>query len=472
MYDSPMGTRSRTRKFLTFLSMALPFILPALVLAFWLAGRCGGQDTEPLHIMASMDPDGGHTTTFSTILADGADAVWTCSAGTFLETGTSEAGGRTVTWQPEADLEDSVMVVITTPSLSDTVRFLPIVPETIPGVTVSAAYHLALLERSRSVQLPPGGYVAAASGEGLRCYDGLVILIVQTAGVPRTAYGMLPGDSLGISLPLGGTVTAVGIDNVDEALDNAGIIHVTFLLTDSMTTALPDPVALDATMTEDGPINLDGEAEITAIRPEVTSLSDALPLPVVFLSTSAGPRIAALIPGVSSIAAGPSDAGSSQLPEYAPVDVLLMSGTPPADMVNSAGLRIAGRTPGTTLEHAPSGIYFTAGDPGAWKAAFTLSRAGLGDLKPVLTMLTVREDEAGAFSTWLADLDPASTAVTAVVVESEASVARGAAWIRSYSIYAAGDAASTGLPSGFTGDSLPGVPARRGGEAYSVVVIP
>jgi hypothetical protein len=452
--------------------MALPFILPALVLAFWLAGRCGGQDAEPLHIMASMDPDGGYTTTFSTILADGADAVWTCSAGTFLETGTSEAAGRTVTWQPEADLADSVMVVITTPSVSDTVRFLPVVPETIPGVTVSAAYHLALLERSRSVQLPPGGYVAAASGEGLRCYDGLVILVVQTAGNPRRAYGMLPGDSLSLSLPLGGTVTAVGIDDVDDALDNAGIIHVTFLLTDSLTAQEPFSPALSPGSPLDDTTGMDVEPETHVTQPEVHSRSVALPWPVVFRSTSAGPRIAALIPGVSSVAAGHDDAVSSQLPDYAPVDILLMSGTPPADMTGSAEIRIAGRTPGTAMENAPSGIYFTAGDPGAWKAAFTLSRAGLGDLKPVLTMLTVREDAAVDFSTWLGALDPASAAVTSVVVESEASVARGAAWIRGYALYAAGDATSTALSSGFTGDSLPGVPALRGGAAYSVVVVP
>jgi hypothetical protein len=452
--------------------MALPFILPALVLAFWLAGRCGGQDAEPLHIMASMDPDGGHTTTFSTILADGADAVWTCSAGTFLETGTSEAAGRTVTWQPEADLEDSVMVVITTPTLSDTVRFLPIVPETTPNVTVSAAYHLALLERSRSLQLPPGAYIAAASGEGLRNYDGLVILIVQMAGVQRTAYGMLPGDSLGISLPLGGTVTAVGIDNVDDALDNAGIIHVTFLLTDSLATPETHPPAVSVTPPETDTTGMDVESETPATQPEVPSRSAALPWPVVYRGMPAGPRIAALIPGFSSIDAEPADAGSSRLPDYPPVNVLMMSGTPPADMLNSAGLRFAGRTPGTSMEHAPSGIYFTAGDPGAWKAAFTLSRAGLGGMKPVLTLITVREDAAGAFSTWLGALDPASAASTAVLVESQASVARGAAWIRSYSMYAAGDAASTGLPSGFTGDSLPGVPALRGGTAYSVVVIP
>jgi|GEM_PF-454790 len=377
MYDSPMGTRSRTRKFLTFLSMALPFILPALVLAFWLAGRCGGQDAEPLHIMASMDPDGGHTTTFSTILSDGADAVWTCSVGTFLETGTSEAAGRTVTWQPESDTEDSVMVIITTPTVSDTVRFLPAVPETTPNVTVSAAYHLALLERSRSVQLPPGAYTAAASGEGLRNYDGLVVLIVQMAGVPRTACGMLPGDSLEISLPLGGTVTAVGIDNVDDALDNAGIIHVTFLLTDSIAAPGTPPPSVGATVPQIDTTGIDRESEAPATQPEVPSRSAALPWPAVFRSTSAGPRIAALIPGVSSIADGTADDGSSQLPDYPPVNILMMSGTPPADMVDSAGLRIAGRTPGTSMENAPSGIYFTAGDPGAWKAAFMLSRAGL-----------------------------------------------------------------------------------------------
>ena len=208
--------------------MVLPFALPALVLTVWLTGQCGGEETEPLHILASIDPDGGHTTVFSTIITDGNEAVWTCSAGAFLETGDSRATGRTVTWQPETEQEDSVVVIITTPTVSDTVKFLPSIPDMTPMLTVSAAYHLALLERSRTLQLPPGNYMVVAEGEGLRNYDGLTVLIVESPEVPRSAFGILPGDTAEVSLPLGGVVTATGLDTMEGALDNAGTVHITF----------------------------------------------------------------------------------------------------------------------------------------------------------------------------------------------------------------------------------------------------
>jgi len=456
-----MKTRRRLRRFLTFLSMALPFVLPALVLAVWLAGRCDGQDAEPLYIVASMDPDGGHTTTFSTIITDGAEAVWTCSEGTFLETGTSEAPGRTVTWQPESGSEDSVTVIITTPSVSDTVRFLPVVPETVPNVTVSAAYHLALLERARSVQLPPGTYRTECTGEGLRNYDGLVILVVQTAGMPRTAHGMLPGDTLEIELPLGGTVTATGIDQVDAALDNAGIVHVTFF-----------PTGAPAGWEEPPPPDLPGED--VASQPPSESPADGLPArsPVLLPTLPPrGPRLMGLLPvGTSSGETGDSPPAASAGPAVA--GLLMMDGSLPEEWTEPADVRIAGRTPGSATENALPGIYFVAGDPAAWRTASALSRAGLGEPRPVLTLLTVRADAADAFSRWLGDLDPAAASRTAVIVETPESVANGAGWIRAYALYAAGDASASTLRSGFTGDSLPGLPASRRDGVYSVVLVP
>ncbi len=209
-------------------SLILPFALPTFVLVVWLAGQCGGQVTEPLHIIASIDPDGGRTTSFSTILTDGNEAIWTCSAGTFLETGVSQASGRSVTWQPASDIADSITVIITTPSVTDTVIFLSAIPDLAPVLTVSAAYHLALLERARTIQLPPGNYTVAAAGEGLRNYDGLTVLIIQRPELPRNAIGILPGDTLEVSLPLGGVVTATGLDTMEGALDNSGTVHVTF----------------------------------------------------------------------------------------------------------------------------------------------------------------------------------------------------------------------------------------------------
>lgn len=222
--------KKRTKRLLKVLSLILPFALPAGVFVFWIAEQCQGQEGDPLHIVASMDPDGGRTTTFSTILPDGNEAFWECSDGTFIETGDVSAAGRTVTWQPRPDLEDSVQIIITTPSISDTVRFLPVIPDIIPSLTVSAAYHLAILERARSIQMAPGSYRAIATPDALRGYDGLVILIVKTQQEKRDAFTMLPGDTLEILLPLGGSIQAAGLDEMEDAMDNSGNVQILFEL--------------------------------------------------------------------------------------------------------------------------------------------------------------------------------------------------------------------------------------------------
>jgi hypothetical protein len=221
--------KKRTKRLLKALSLILPFVLPAGVFVLWLSDQCRGQDGDPLHIVASMDPDGGRTTTFSTILTDGNEAVWECSDGTFIETGNVTASGRTVTWQPRPGLEDSVQIVITTTAISDTVRFLPVIPDIIPSLTVSAAYHLAILERARSIQMAPGIYRAISMPDALREYDGLVVLIVKTQqDNNRKAFCMLPGDTVEIFLPLGGTVQAAGLDEMEDAIDNSGNVQIIF----------------------------------------------------------------------------------------------------------------------------------------------------------------------------------------------------------------------------------------------------
>jgi len=134
-------------------------------------------------------------------------------------------------------------VIITTPSVTDTVIFLSAIPDLTPVLTVSAAYHLALLERARTIQLPPGNYSVAAAGEGLRNYDGLTVLIIERPELPRNALGLLPGDTLEVSLPLGGVVTATGLDTMEGALDNSGTVHVTFELIVSGDAAEPEPPA-------------------------------------------------------------------------------------------------------------------------------------------------------------------------------------------------------------------------------------
>lgn len=220
--------KKRTKRLLKVLSLILPFALPAGVFVFWLADQCRGQDGDPLHIVAYMDPDGGRTTTFSTILPDGNEAVWECSDGTFIETGDVIAEGRTVTWQPRLGLEDSVLIIITTPAISDTVRFLPVIPDIIPSLTVSAAYNLAILERARSIQMAPGNYRAISIPDALRGYDGLVILVVRTQQNHREAFSMLPGDTVELILPLGGTIHAAGLDEMEDAMDNAGNVQIVF----------------------------------------------------------------------------------------------------------------------------------------------------------------------------------------------------------------------------------------------------
>ena len=210
------------------LTLVLPFAFPSAVLVIWLASQCSGQEQHHLHIVATMNLEGGRTTTFSTILPDGNEAEWECSHGTFIETGDIIAMGRSVTWQPYPGLEDSVSIIITTPTVTDTVRFLPVIPDVVPSVTVSAAYHLSILERARSIQMAPGIYRAVSRGDALRGYDGLVILIVKTRGEYREAYGMLPGDTLMLSLPLGGIIQATGLDAMEDAMDNEGNIQIVF----------------------------------------------------------------------------------------------------------------------------------------------------------------------------------------------------------------------------------------------------
>jgi hypothetical protein len=238
-----MMKNNRRKRYMKFLSLVLPFALPAAVLVLWLASQCSGQEQNPLHIVASMNLEGGRTTTFSTILPDGNEAKWECSHGTFIETGDIVAMGRSVTWQPYPGLEDSVSIIITTPTVSDTVRFLPVIPDVVPSVTVSAAYHLCILERARSIQMAPGIYRAVSRGDALSGYDGLVVLIVKTRGEYREAYGMLPGDTLILSLPLGGIIQATGLDAMEDAMDNEGNIQIVFEILEE--TPLIEPVATE-----------------------------------------------------------------------------------------------------------------------------------------------------------------------------------------------------------------------------------
>ncbi len=187
---------------------------------------------EPQQIIASIDASGTGTTYLSTIMTDGNEARWTCTSGRFVETGESSAWGRNVTWLADPGFEDSVTVAVTSPTSSDSITFLPVIPELTPMLTVAAAYHLAILERSRDLSLPPGRYVARVEADALRGYDGLMVLIARYPGGFRDAWVLFPGDTLLLELPLGAEIEAVGLDRLEDALDNGGGVIIRFILDD------------------------------------------------------------------------------------------------------------------------------------------------------------------------------------------------------------------------------------------------
>jgi hypothetical protein len=229
------------------LSVVFPFFLPLAVLATWIVTQSMGQLNDPVQILASIDPSGDGTAYLSTILPDGAQALWRCSSGTFLESGENSAHGRSVTWRASPGFTDSVTVWVSTPTASDSVSFLPVIREVTPSITVSSAYHLAILERSRSVSLPAGRYTIVAIDEGLSGYDGLTVLISHSPGSPRQGWILFPGDTLEMDLPLGAVFEAVGLDRLEDALDNSGAILIRF---DRVGGPVTEPLAPDQHLPE------------------------------------------------------------------------------------------------------------------------------------------------------------------------------------------------------------------------------
>lgn len=213
----------------TVLAIALPFLLPIAGLAIWLVHEASGQPGSESAIIASIDASGSGVTFLSTTLPDGNIAEWSCSSGRFSESGGRTASGRSVTWIPEEGSTDSVTISVATPTLADSVRFLPTIPYMNPSITVSAAYHLAVTDRARRLTLHPGIYTALFEADNLTGYDGLVVLVLQEPGRQRQAFVAMPGDSLPLDLPLGGEVLAFGADRTEDALDNGGSVLVTFI---------------------------------------------------------------------------------------------------------------------------------------------------------------------------------------------------------------------------------------------------
>ncbi len=218
-------TASRVR---SVVAIALPFVIPILALGIWIVSESTGQDLDDSGIVASIDASGSGTTYLSTLLPDGPSAVWTCSAGRFAESDEPTAGGRSVTWHPDPGFSDSVTIVVTTPSAVDSVRFLPFIPQLTPSITVSAAYHLGVMDRARDISLSSGSYRVLVEDDNLSEYDGLVVLVVHQPGEGRWAAAVLPGDTLMLDLPLGAQVEALGLDHTEDALDNGGSVLITF----------------------------------------------------------------------------------------------------------------------------------------------------------------------------------------------------------------------------------------------------
>jgi len=233
---------ARKGKIKQLIPVILPILLPVALLLTYLVRESLGQLNDPVQILASIDPSGDGTAYLSTILPDGAQARWTCSSGRFTDTDSTVAFGRSVTWKASPGYIDSVTVVVSTPTATDSVRFLPVILEVTPTITVSSAYHLAILERSRSLSLPAGTYLITVDDDGLINYDGLTVLIGHFPGGIRDAWTLFPGDTMTVELPLGAEFEAVAMDNLQNALDNSGSIFIRFLSDDS---AAPLPIPVD-----------------------------------------------------------------------------------------------------------------------------------------------------------------------------------------------------------------------------------
>jgi hypothetical protein len=229
---------ARKGKLKALLPVLLPLLLPVTLLLVYLARESLGQINDPVQILASIDPSGNGTAYLSTILPDGAQAIWTCSSGKFTDSDSTVAWGRSVTWQASPGFMDSVTVVVTTPSSADSIRFLPVILEVTPTITVSSAYHLAILERTRSLSLSAGSYSVTVEQENLSGYDGLTVLIAHYPGSYRAAWTLFPGDSLIIDLPLGAEFEAVALDNLNSALDNSGYIFIRFIRDDQRSSVI------------------------------------------------------------------------------------------------------------------------------------------------------------------------------------------------------------------------------------------
>ncbi|MDM7992438.1 MAG: hypothetical protein QUS11_03925 [Candidatus Fermentibacter sp.] len=129
--------------------------------------------------------------------------------------------------------------------------------------------------------------------------------------------------------------------------------------------------------------------------------------------------------------------------------------------------------PDSVYENIPRGVYYVAGDsltaPFAREIA---ARLGLGDPVGLDRIVVIREYDVPSFKAWLPGVDAGDASRTAVVVETQSSVAGGAPWIRNYAVYANGNRSRQGEPSVYTGLGLEGMTAGLDPGCYSILIAP
>jgi len=157
---------------------------------------------------------------------------------------------------------------------------------------------------------------------------------------------------------------------------------------------------------------------------------------------------------------------------HLPVTVLVAGGKSLDVSADTLNQYLTG-IPDPAWENWTSGVYAVYGDSVIIPIAERLaSEAGFDSVSHVERIVVVRQGSASRFSSWLSSLDPASSAGTAVIVETTSSVAAGASWIRNYPVFINGDREMHAMYSCFRGESLPGIPALEDDAAYRILVIP
>jgi hypothetical protein len=155
-----------------------------------------------------------------------------------------------------------------------------------------------------------------------------------------------------------------------------------------------------------------------------------------------------------------------------PVGVLVLADDSLDLDADSFTQRVVGY-PDPEWERFGRAVYSLAADSALDSLALRLaSVAGTDSMVEVRGILAVRSEGVAACSQWLEGLSPEAAGSTAVVVETETSVAGGAPWTRRYPIFVNGDRGLEGEPSGFAGDLPPGAPAIPDSSLYRLIVVP